>query len=351
MRLLLNTCRQNNLRRFLVIRNEPGNKQTFSGLKDWRTNRINKIRQNEIRLLSTSSVRESSYINSDKAIGFKGQSQSFTYTERDAILYALGVGAKVGQPDYLKFLFEGSKDFSVLPSYGVIPSMRSTFPLMVMEHNVPGIRMNLAKILHGDQYLEIYKPLLPSATLTSVPTLVDILDKKSGAIVVVETDTFDENNELVAFNQISYFEVDAGNFGGKRNSDKIKPTMNVPSRSPDSIIVDKTTMEQAALYRLSGDNNPLHIDPEFAAKGGLATPILHGLCTFGHATRHVLQQYAGNDVTKFKAIKVRFTKPVLPGQTICTEMWKEGNRIHFQCKVPESGNIVISNAYIDLMLE
>lgn len=174
-----------------------------------------------------------------------------------------------------------------------------------------------------------------------------MLDKGSGAVILLDVNTYD-GKELICYNQFSVFVVGAGGFGGKRSSEKAKAPVPPPKRAPDAVVIDSTTRDQAALYRLSGDWNPLHIDPSFAAMGGFKSPILHGLCSFGFAARHVLKQYADNDPSRFKAIKVRFVKPVMPGQSLQTEMWKEGNRIHIQCKVKETDAVVLSGAYVDL---
>ncbi|XP_055025065.2 peroxisomal multifunctional enzyme type 2 [Misgurnus anguillicaudatus] len=282
-------------------------------------------------------------INPSDAVGRSLSEMSFTYTHMNTILYALGVGMSTKEPDHLKFLFEGHENFSCLPTFGVIPAQGSMMGL----GSVPGLDIDFTRLLHGEQYLELFKPLPTSGTLTSKTTVADVLDKGSGMIILLDVHTY-SGQELVCYNQFSVFIVGAGGFGGKRTSERAVATAPPPNRPPDAVTVDQTSKDQAALYRLSGDWNPLHIDPSFAAMGGFKSPILHGLCSFGFATRHVLKQYADNDVSRFKSIKVRFVKPVYPGQSLQTEMWKEGNRIHIQCKVKETGGVVLSGAYIDL---
>ncbi|XP_030049390.1 peroxisomal multifunctional enzyme type 2 [Microcaecilia unicolor] len=285
-------------------------------------------------------------IHPTKAIGQKLPAVVFSYNHLQTILYALGVGMSTKNPDNLKFLYEGHEDFCCFPTFGVIPSMA----VLMGETlgSTPGLSYDLTKMLHGEQYLELYKPLPTTAQLTSESTIVDVLDKGSGAAILMDVHTYC-GKELICYNQFTLFVVGAGGFGGKRISNKAKLPVNPPNRPPDAVVSDVTSVDQAALYRLSGDWNPLHIDPGFSALGGFQIPILHGLCTFGFAARHVLKHYADNDVTKFKAIKVRFAKPILPGETLQTEMWKEGSRIHFQCKVKETGQTCIAGAYVDLV--
>ncbi|NXL39539.1 DHB4 enzyme, partial [Glaucidium brasilianum] len=289
-------------------------------------------------------------------IGRELATNVYKYTHLEPILYALGVGMSSKDPDHLKFLFEGSEEFCCLPSFGVIPAQTSMFGGVP---SLPGLNMDITKVwkrrVKSDLWTSFLKQNLTTCTrsfltgqLTSVSTIADIIDKGSGAVLLIDVNTYC-GKDLVCYNQFSLFFIGAGGFGGKRTSEKAKVTVNPPKRPPDAVISDVTTADQAALYRLSGDWNFLHIDPSFAALGGFQKPILHGLCTFGFAARNVLKQFANNDVNRFKAIKVRFAKPVFPGQTLQTEMWKEGNRIHFQTKVKETGEAAISGAYVDLV--
>lgn len=204
-------------------------------------------------------------------------------------------------------------------------------------------------LLHGDQYLEIRKfPIPTEAKLVAVPKLVEVVDKGAAGLVVYGSVTKDaKTGEEIFYNESTVFIRGAGDFGGqKKGGDRGAATKGhkAPERAPDAVVEEKTTEEQAAIYRLSGDLNPLHIDPVFSKVGGFPTPILHGLCSFGISGKHVLQTYG-----PFKNIKVRFAGVVLPGQTLITEMWKTGNTVVFQTKVKETGKLAISGAGAELL--
>ncbi|KAI8089330.1 uncharacterized protein BX664DRAFT_280191 [Halteromyces radiatus] len=271
---------------------------------------------------------------------------TFSYEERDVILYALGVGCK--RQD-LKWVYENDADFSVLPTFGVIPSFLSMNSVPFGDI-VPNF--NPMMLLHGEQFLELKKPIPTSGTLTSKARIVDILDKGKGASVVVGVTTKDERGEVVFENEFTLFIRGSGGFGGdKKGADRGAATAanNPPNRKPDVIITEKTHEDQAALYRLSGDYNPLHIDPEMSAIGGFETPIAHGLLSFAISGKHVLKAFGNNDPSRFKNIKVRFAKHVFPGETLETQMWKEGNKVIFQTRVVERDAIAISNAAVELV--
>lgn len=238
-------------------------------------------------------------------------------------------------------MYEGDDDFQVLPTFGVIPSFSAQTPYDISSL-IPNF--NPMMLLHGEQYLEIRRwPIPTETTLVSYPQLVDVVDKGKAGVVYTGTTLKDKNTgDDVYYSESTAFIRGAGGFNGPRNvQDRGKATAsyNPPSRKPDATVDETTSEDQAAIYRLSGDYNPLHIDPEFAAVGGFKVPILHGLCFFGIACKHVLKTYG-----RYKDVKVRFAGTVIPGQTLRTEMWKEGGMVVFQTKVVETGKLAIAGA-------
>jgi acyl dehydratase len=272
-----------------------------------------------------------------KLVGKELASLEYKYSTKDVILYALGIGAGA-EPDELKFVYES--DLEVIPTYGVIPPFGALFSIVGME----GMDFNLAMLLHGEQYLELYRPIPCEGTLTSYPKIAAIYDKVKGALVEIDVVTKNSEGVDVFMNRFSTFIRGEGGFGGERGPD---PGFEPPARKPDKVVAMKTLPQQSLLYRLSGDFNPLHADPNFAAMGGFDRPILHGLCTFGFAGRAVLKEYCANDPTKFKAIKVRFSRHVYPGETIVTEMWQEkDDQVIIRSKTAEREEYCLTNAAV-----
>ncbi|KAI9317928.1 hypothetical protein BX666DRAFT_2026336 [Dichotomocladium elegans] len=286
-----------------------------------------------------------SSVDIEAAKNFKFEPSTFEYGEREVILYALGVGCK--RTD-LRFVYENDADFCTLPTFGVIPSfgMMSSLPFGDFLPN-----FNPMMLLHGEQYLELKQPIPTSGTLTNEARILEITDKGKGASVVLKVVSKDASGAVIFENQFTVFIRGSGNFGGpKKGADRGAATAanKPPSRKPDAVVTEKTSEDQAALYRLSGDYNPLHIDPSMSAIGGFDVPILHGLCSFGISGKHVLKTFAGSDPSRFKSIKARFAKHVFPGETLETSMWKEGNKVIFQTRVVERDEIAISAAAVEL---
>jgi acyl dehydratase len=254
-------------------------------------------------------------INPD-AIGAKTAPRPFEWTERDTLLYALGVGA--GTKD-LAFTTENSHDVEqqVLPTYAVIAC-----PAWGAVGEVG--TFNFGMLLHGSQQIRLHAPLPPSGKLNVHSEVVDIQDKGEGknAILVFKgTGTDPDTGQVVAESVSTAVIRGEGGFGGQPGERPVAP--EIPDREPDAKVALPTTEDQPLIYRLSGDRNPLHSDPWFAQNlAGFPKPILHGLCTYGVAGRVLVAELGGNDATKIKAVGARFTSPVFPGETLTTSVWR-----------------------------
>ena len=267
------------------------------------------------------------------AVGKELPASTYEYNGRDVMLYALGVGATI---DDLSFVYE--KNLKVLPTFAVIPA----FPALTgIGRVLEG--MNPAMLLHGEHGIQLRGPIATSGKLTTRGKITAIYDKGSGALVVVEAETTGEDGQTLFSNTFGAFIRGEGGFGGERGPSA--SSKNVPpERAPDHTVEYATSPNQAAIYRLSGDRNPLHIDPEFAKMGGFDRPILHGLCTFGYVGRAVLHAVCGGDPAKLKGFEVRFSGVVYPGETIVTDIWLESGKALIQARTKERGEVVISNA-------
>ena len=280
-------------------------------------------------------------IDLKKALGAELEPMSYELTQDKVILYALGVGCEP-EGDELPFVYENG--LKVLPTFGVVPP----FPALMGMLSVPGVDVNPIMILHGEQYLEIRKhPLPTSGTLISKPRVANLYDKGKAALVELDVVTEDKDGNAIFFNRFGTFARGEGGFGGEKGP---PPTNEAPDRAPDAVVELPTLRRQAAIYRLSGDYNPLHIDPQFAAMAGYDRPIIHGLCTFGVVGRAVLKTYCDNNPEKFKSIKVRFSRPAWPGDTIITEMWKESDsKILVRVRTKERPDeFTLTNAAVEL---
>jgi len=295
--------------------------------------------------------KKSSGVDVKKALS-SGWSQPVpvAYNNRDLILYALGTGASD-----LRFVYENHPKFAALPWYPVVLGFKGnsfdavSFPsdaMMALSSHIEGGPMPMGAVLDGERFVQVLRPLPPSGEFFMKQRVYGIHDKKTGALMETESILCDKSGTEYARLISGAFFVGVSGFDSAGETNSVK--VSVPSRAPDKVVEQKTDIHQAALYRLSGDYNPLHIDPDMAQTFGFPKPILHGLCSFGHSARHVLEAYADNDPSHFSAIKVRFSKPVEPGQTLVTEMWKEGNRVYFQTKVKETGKVCMDNCYMDL---
>lgn len=296
---------------------------------------------------STDSGEDNYLAKIEEAKKAQAEGSPYNWDDKDVILYNLSLGAKRTE---LPLVYEGDDNFQVIPTFGVVPYFGAAVPFS-LGNIVPNFSPMM--LLHGEQYLEIRQFPIPTAAQTvSYPKLVEVVDKKNAAVVVTGTTTKDANTgKDIFYNESSVFIRGSGGFGGPSKGENRGAATTVykpPQRAPDAVVEETTSEDQAALYRLNGDRNPLHIDPSFSKVGGFKTPILHGLCFMGFSGKHILKTYGA-----FKNIKVRFAGVVLPGQTLRTEMWKETiggrNVVVFQTIVKDTGKLCIAGAGAELI--
>ncbi|MDB5426530.1 MAG: 3-alpha,7-alpha, 12-alpha-trihydroxy-5-beta-cholest-24-enoyl-CoA hydratase [Phenylobacterium sp.] len=278
----------------------------------------------------------------------KTAARTFTYGDKDVMLYALGVG--LGRDpmneDELPFVYE--KGLKVVPTAATVLASAGGRPARGADEvgQKPGHRpsqINFLMVVHGEQKVELHRPLPTSGTFTAQGRTIGAFDKgkDKGAVIINETIWTDEAGEKVATLTGSTFARGDGGFGGP--SEGQPEPHEIPSRKPDLAVDIATREDQALLYRLNGDRNPLHSDPESAKRSGFPRPILHGLCTYGITCRAVLQAITGYDPDQILSHQARFSAPVFPGDTITVDLWKDGQVISFEARVKERNATVIKN--------
>ncbi|EHR01035.1 MaoC/PaaZ C-terminal domain-containing protein [Bradyrhizobium sp. WSM471] len=276
----------------------------------------------------------------------KTEPRTFTYGEKDVMLYALGIGMGRDPMDERELSFVYEKNLKVAPTVAtVLASGRGGYATSASDQK-SGLRiseLNLLMLVHGEQKVELHKPLPSSGTITANTRTIGAYDKgkDKGAVVVDETVWIDEGGEKVATLTESTFARGDGGFGGP--SQGAPEPHRVPTRKPESSVLIETRPDQALLYRLNGDLNPLHSDPDVAKQAGFSRPILHGLCTFGITCRAVLQEFCDYDPAKILSHQARFSAPVFPGDAITIDLWRDRSVISFEARVIDRDATVIKN--------
>jgi acyl dehydratase len=260
-----------------------------------------------------------------------------TYSEREVMLYAisLGLGRDPLDAASLRFVYEDG--LQVIPTFATILS----FSARLMR---PTDGLDVGKLLHGEQRLVLDRPLPPQGTAVIQARIKEMIDKGPGRGLLIIQEVIvslkETGERLAAVEGTGFYRADGGR-GGTGGSAPAPHA--IPDRAHDTEVATQTRPEQALLYRLNGDRNPLHADPAFARRSGFDRPILHGLCTYGIACCAVARTYCPDDIGKIRSFDVRFSAPVFPGETIVTQMWRDGSTISFRSIAQERQAVVLNN--------
>lgn len=274
--------------------------------------------------------------------------RTFTYGDKDVMLYALGIGLGADPLDEKELPFVYERGLKVVPTAATVLASaggggRASRPAPEMPAGYRPSQINYLMVVHGEQKVELHKPLPSTGAFTAEGRTVGAWDKgkDKGAVIVNETVWTDEAGEKVATLTGSTFARGDGGFGGP--SDGQPEPHPTPSRAPDQSVDIQTRPDQALLYRLNGDRNPLHSDPESARRSGFPRPILHGLCTYGITCRAVLAAVCDYDPDRIQSHQARFSAPVFPGDLITVDLWVDGREVSFQARVKDREATVIRN--------
>ena len=275
-------------------------------------------------------------IDYEKIMSLETKNQEFSYSDRETMLYGLGIGFGKDplNDEELKFVYE--RDLKTVPSMATVVSWGAG--------NMRESGINYLLVLHGEQRLKMHEPLPHSADILVDSSVKGVFDKgkEKGALIITETDIkLKENENLLCTLSSTTFARGDGGFGGP--SDGAPEPHLIPERKSDDEFSADTEPNQALIYRLSGDRNPLHSDPEIAKAAGFDVPILHGLCTYGTACRTIISNVCDYDSKLIEEFNVRFSSPVYPGEKISTEIWKDDNVISFRCWVRDRNVMVLNN--------
>jgi acyl dehydratase len=260
--------------------------------------------------------------------------RTFSWSDRETMLYALaiGMGNDPGNADELRFVYE--KNLKAVPTLATV---------VAWDANIGAERIGLNKALtvHGEESITWHKPIPAAGSVIAESRVVAAYDKgEKGAVVERETQLRDlDGTPLVSLRRTAFARGDGG-FGGPSET---PPPHQVPTRAADLVLEFATRTDQALLYRLCGDRNPLHVDPAVAAAGGFPRPILHGLCTYGICCRAILEAYCGFEPARMKSLSARFSAPVLPGDRIAVRLWKDHDTVSFEATVPARDVTVIKS--------
>ena len=267
----------------------------------------------------------------------RSDDESIAWKDKDAMLYALGVGLGSDPLNEQELPFVYENGLKAVPTLATVLAMTPGYSRLIAKSGI-----NFARVVHGEQSVELHRPLPPEGEASISHRIAAVHDKgEKGAILIVETSMTGQGGEPLATLRWAIFARADGGFGGGSEGESAPHA--IPDRPADLSIDIPTRPDQALLYRLNGDRNPLHADPAFAKMVGFPRPILHGLCTFVITCRAVMQAYADFDPTRLKAHQARFSAPVFPGETVSVDLWKDGEVVSFEARVKDREAVVIKN--------